>query len=74
MYSYEDRIRAVELYIKRGKRVRPTSGEKTPALIVMHGGVEQRPLFDDDTVLVYRTGHPLTMQRVVTWADVAPFP
>lgn len=24
MYSYEDRIRAVELYIKLGKRVRPT--------------------------------------------------
>jgi putative transposase len=24
MYSYEDRIRAVELYIKHGKRVRPT--------------------------------------------------
>jgi hypothetical protein len=24
MYSYEDRIRAVELYIKMGKRVRPT--------------------------------------------------
>lgn len=23
MYSYEDRIRAVELYIKLGKRVRP---------------------------------------------------
>lgn len=24
MYSYEDRVRAVELYIKLGKRVRPT--------------------------------------------------
>ena len=24
MYSYEDRIRAVERYIKLGKRVRPT--------------------------------------------------
>ena len=24
MYSYEDRIRAVELYIKLGRRVRPT--------------------------------------------------
>ncbi len=24
MYSYEDRIRAVELYIKLGKRARPT--------------------------------------------------
>lgn len=24
MYSYEDRIRAVELYIKLGLRVRPT--------------------------------------------------
>ena len=24
MYSYEDRIRAIELYIKLGKRVRPT--------------------------------------------------
>jgi len=24
MYSYEDRIRAVELYIKLGKRVKPT--------------------------------------------------
>ena len=24
MYSYEDRIRAVELYIKLGKRLRPT--------------------------------------------------
>jgi len=24
MYSYEDRIRAVELYIELGKRVRPT--------------------------------------------------
>lgn len=24
MYSYEDRIRAVELYVKLGKRVRPT--------------------------------------------------
>jgi transposase InsO family protein len=24
VYSYEDRIRAVELYIKLGKRVRPT--------------------------------------------------
>ncbi|CAJ0808758.1 hypothetical protein LMG19083_04767 [Ralstonia psammae] len=24
MYSYEDRIRAVELYIKLGKRVRAT--------------------------------------------------
>ncbi len=24
MYSYEDRIRAVELYIKLGKRVQPT--------------------------------------------------
>ncbi|MFE1574382.1 hypothetical protein ACFIQG_21700 [Comamonas odontotermitis] len=24
MYSYEDQIRAVELYIKLGKRVRPT--------------------------------------------------
>jgi putative transposase len=24
MYSYEDRIRAVELYIKLGKHVRPT--------------------------------------------------
>ncbi len=27
MYSYEDRIRAVELYIKLGKRVRPTIGQ-----------------------------------------------
>ncbi|NMM78890.1 transposase [Acidovorax sp. SRB_24] len=25
MYSYEDRIRVVELYIKLGKRVRPTN-------------------------------------------------
>jgi len=25
MYSYEDRIRAVELYIKLGKRVRATT-------------------------------------------------
>ena len=24
MYSYEDRVRAVELFIKLGKRVRPT--------------------------------------------------
>jgi len=27
MYSYEDRIRAVELYIKLGKRVRATLGQ-----------------------------------------------
>jgi len=27
MYSYEDRIRAVELYIKLGKRVRATIGQ-----------------------------------------------
>lgn len=27
MYSYEDRIRAVELYIKLGKRVRASSLE-----------------------------------------------
>lgn len=26
MYSYEDRLRAVELYIKLGKRVRLTIG------------------------------------------------
>lgn len=36
--------------------------------------VDELALFDDDTVLVCRTGHPLTTQRVVTWADVAPFP
>ena len=27
MYSYEDRIRAVELYIKLGKRVQATIGQ-----------------------------------------------
>ena len=27
MYSYKDRIRAVELYIKLGKRIRATIGQ-----------------------------------------------
>ena len=33
MYSYEDRIRAVELYIKLGLRVRPTIGQLGYSLV-----------------------------------------
>jgi DNA-binding transcriptional LysR family regulator len=40
----------------------------------MRSDVEELPLFDDDTVLVCRPGHPLTRQGVLTWADVAPYP
>jgi transposase-like protein len=46
MYSYEDRIRAVELYIKLGKRVRATIrqlGYPTKnALKGWHGEYERR--------------------------------
>lgn len=34
MYSYEDRIRTVELYIKLGKRVRPKSAPRV--LVDLH--------------------------------------
>lgn len=33
MYSYEERIRAVKLYIKLGKRTGPTNGSKEPLCI-----------------------------------------
>ena len=49
MYSYEDRLRAVRLYIKLGKRVRLTirqlytftqllAGEKVPELVILCTG------------------------------------
>jgi len=39
MYSYEDRIRAVELYIKLGKRVRATCGQAQPVHRVVHQAI-----------------------------------
>ncbi|WP_288251427.1 LysR substrate-binding domain-containing protein [uncultured Hydrogenophaga sp.] len=35
---------------------------------------DELPLFDDDTVLVARRGHPLAQLETVSWLDVAPYP
>jgi transposase-like protein len=63
MYSYEDRIRAVELYIKLGKRVRPTIrqlGYPTKnALKGWYREYEQRL----DLPWAMRAGNPSTRRR-----------
>ena len=63
MYSYEDRIRAVEVYIKLGKRVRPTIRQlgypSKNALKGWYREYEQRSIYR----WAMRSGNPGTRKR-----------
>jgi len=75
MYSYEDRIRAVELYIKLGKRVRATIRQLTDIteFQIPAGKVYLSPVIDcfDGLVISWSIGTHSDAELVNTMLDAA---